>query len=54
MSHVLRIRKENTNNKMAKTTRCGKERTASWGHKERALNVFWSVRGKIMFKKGNY
>lgn len=52
MSHVLSIRKENTDNKMAKTTRCGKKRTALWGHKERALNVFSSVKGKNYVQKG--
>lgn len=51
MSHVLSIMKENTDNKMAKTTKCDKERTALWGPKERALNIFWSVRGKIYVQK---
>lgn len=33
MPHVLTIMKMNTDNKMPKTTKCDKERTALWGHK---------------------
>lgn len=51
MPHVLTIMKMNTDNKMPKTTKCGKERTALWGHKKSALNIFWSVRGKIYVQK---